>query len=964
MSATDPAQSVGASSDTRALPNGAVSADVIVALLLTLGSGYLYWRTMPPAVLDGDPGRWQYVCHTLGVSYPTGAPLLTLLGKAWTLLVPIGSMAYRINLMSVVFGAVFVGLTYLFLRKLVADRSAAVLGAMLFATLPTTWWWSVTIKTYALNLVFVNTAFLLLFRWSETRGESTLRWFAVAYGLSLTNHSTMLLLAPAFAAFILLTDGSILRSPRRLGILVVLMGLSFLITYTYIPIRGAMLWMSQSVESGLPWPVSVSRGLVSSEYYPSVRGFLNFLLATDYTQSLVSSWADVPRQLLTVYGDLVSREFGWAYVALGAIGCFWLLVRDFKKGVPVLLAYLAFPPMVVQYGQGTQAAFLLPSNLMLVAGIASAIAGVFRILRTVARKSQAGTSWRWAESAARLLVIAVFAFLIVVGAAARYPKMDRSQDYAVQNYWKRILRHPLEQNAGVLAHSGVLVPMWYFQLIEGERPDLFGLFPPDDQIVRRWLEAGHALYLAGPLEGWLPQAEEHYRLTPWGILVKIALPDSPDELDMVAPQRRTEVDFSGRLELIGYDLPGMAPSGEALPLRLYWRTTNRCAVDYLVSLRLVDASGRNVSVIEDRLVSAWYPARDIPVGRLVLGVYDLSAPIGLLPGDYEVRLAVHNPDTGESLSPAGQPAPSLLGRITVGEPVHPVASTYGLKHTADVLFGNTLRLIGYSVFPDVVTVGQGVSIEMLWQAEESPPDDLEFRVQWLDADGVVRKQSVVPPAQQRYPLSRWKADAFVRDWLVVNTPAELPGGRYSLRLGLSAADGRLLGWRHGWLPLPADEWFQLAAIEVMDRPRQFHAPSFVFSVGRRFADRIELLGFDLDPARLEPHESLALTLYWKALRSMETSYTVFVHLVDPQGHIRTQQDGVPAGGTLPTTGWVGGEIITDRHELRIDSGWPPGQYGLLVGLYDASTGLRLPVVPGNDDHVRLISLDYAAPDSP
>jgi len=937
--------------------------DAIIAIVVGLGAFYLYWRTMPPAVLDGDPGRWQYVCHVLGVSYPTGYPGLTLLGKLWTLLIPFGEMAYRINLMSVTLGALGAALSYLFLNSIAGDRAAAMLAIILFATLPTTWWWSISVKSYALNLVFVNACFLLLYRWAEDRQDSTLRWFAVVYGLSLTNHSTMVLFAPVFGLFVLLTDRSIVRSARRIGLLCLCLGLPLLI-YLYIPLRGSALWLAYGAEPGLPWPSSVSHGLISSEYEPSLKGFLSIVLAPHETKSLVANWSEVPQQLVTNYGELLSREMGWGYPLLGLLGMVRQLRKDPRKAVSVLLGYLAFPPFVVQYGHGMQAAFLLPSNLMVMAGVASAVAGLFEVPKFIAFRAQKSAGWKWIESVFRLLVIAVFAFLIVAGAAARYPRMDRSQDYAVQNYWKRILRHPLEQNAGILAHSGVLVPLWYFQLIEGERPDLFGLFPPDDSIVRRWLEAGHTLYLAGPLESWLPKAEEHYRLTPWGILVRIALPDSPNELDMVAPQQRMDVDFGGRLELMGYDLQNSALSGDSVHLRLYWRTTDLCPADYLVSLRLVDASGRSVSVVEDRLVSAWYPAREVPAGRLVLGVYDLPVPIGLLAGGYEVRLVVHNPDTGESLPPVGQPVPFLLGRVTVDEPVRPVANPNGLKYTADALFGNALRLIGYSVSPDVVRVGEGVTVEMLWQVAKTPPGDVEFWVQWLDANGIVRKQSSLPSAARRYPFSHWKAGALVRDWLAVNAPAELRGGRYILRLGLSAADGRLLGLRHGWLPLSAGEWFPLAEIEVLERPRQFSAPTFSFPVGRRFADCIELVGYDLDPLRLEPDVSLSLTLYWKALRTMETSYTVFVHLVDPQGQIRAQRDSVPAGGTLPTTGWLDGEIITDRYELQIGNDWPPGEYSLLVGLYDASSGVRLTVLPGQGDHVRLTSLEYAVTGSP
>jgi hypothetical protein len=71
---------------------------------------------------------------------------------------------------------------------------------------------------------------------------------------------------------------------------------------------------------------------------------------------------------------------------------------------------------------------------------------------------------------------------------------------------------------------------------------------------------------------------------------------------------------------------------------------------------------------------------------------------------------------------------------------------------------------------------------------------------------------------------------------------------------------------------------------------------------------------------------------------------VFTHLVDHAGGVRGGHDGIPAGGARPTSGWLAGEVVTDAHELRLDAGAPPGEYTLAVGLYDAASGLRLPLL--------------------
>jgi hypothetical protein len=44
----------------------------------------------------------------------------------------------------------------------------------------------------------------------------------------------------------------------------------------------------------------------------------------------------------------------------------------------------------------------------------------------------------------------------------------------------------------------------------------------------------------------------------------------------------------------------------------------------------------------------------------------------------------------------------------------------------------------------------------------------------------------------------------------------------------------------------------------------------------------------------------------------------------------------------PTSQWLAGEIVEDEHTLVTASSYEPGEYTLVVGMYDLSTGERLP----------------------
>jgi len=90
-----------------------------------------------------------------------------------------------------------------------------------------------------------------------------------------------------------------------------------------------------------------------------------------------------------------------------------------------------------------------------------------------------------------------------------------------------------------------------------------------------------------------------------------------------------------------------------------------------------------------------------------------------------------------------------------------------------------------------------------------------------------------------------------------------------------------------------------------------------------------------------PGDPLRLTLHWAATGTPEGDYSVFVHLLGPDGTLVAQQDNVPQGGTYPTFLWKPGERLDDTYEVVIPPGAPAGSYQLVAGMYDWRTGERL-----------------------
>lgn len=88
---------------------------------------------------------------------------------------------------------------------------------------------------------------------------------------------------------------------------------------------------------------------------------------------------------------------------------------------------------------------------------------------------------------------------------------------------------------------------------------------------------------------------------------------------------------------------------------------------------------------------------------------------------------------------------------------------------------------------------------------------------------------------------------------------------------------------------------------------------------------------------------LHFTLYWQALPPVRAEYSVAVHLLDDEGRRYGQSDNLhPAG--YPVTRWGAGQYGADRHELAIWPGAPPGEYTLMVQVYQPDSGQLLAVL--------------------
>jgi hypothetical protein len=175
------------------------------SLVTTLLALAVYWLTLAPdlawANAGSDGGELITAAVTLGIPHPSGYPLYVLLGKLFSWL-PLGAVAFRLNLFSAVCVAVAAGLvTAVNSDYRLPITAPAIAAGLTFAFAPLVWSQALISEVYGLNLLC-----LALFLWAllTARPEAAVlpqrrspSWLAGLFlGLSITTHLSSLLMLP------------------------------------------------------------------------------------------------------------------------------------------------------------------------------------------------------------------------------------------------------------------------------------------------------------------------------------------------------------------------------------------------------------------------------------------------------------------------------------------------------------------------------------------------------------------------------------------------------------------------------------------------------------------------------------------------------------------------------------------------------------------------------------------------
>ena len=413
----------------------------------------LYLHTMSPSVSVGDSGEFIAASGALALPHAPSYPLFTLLGKCAVTVEPFGNLAYRVNLATVLFGALTAASFLLLAWRTGLSPAPAALAALMLAFSGSLWEHSLGTEVFSLNGLFA--VWVLLASLGMGRREPPPRRAALAgflLGLGLGNHHTLILAAPAALAVFFLESGERGDGPAAASLMgtaaaFFTLGLSI---YIFLPVRSAL-------DPPLDWSNP-----------ENLKNFIRVLTRADYGTVSLALGEKLPRDLGSAWGQVwrylsgVGGEWTWAGLAAAVLGWAAWLRRAPRAALPFLVLFLSAGPGFLILGNlpfDAQSNGILPRFFLLPAiPMALAVGHFFQ--------SFASARPRWVLWAGVLLPAAVLW-------RGYGDKVFFRREFAALDYGKNLLR-TLPEGSVLFMDGGddTFYTLAYLTMAEKRRPDL------------------------------------------------------------------------------------------------------------------------------------------------------------------------------------------------------------------------------------------------------------------------------------------------------------------------------------------------------------------------------------------------------------------------------------------------------------------------------------------------------------
>ncbi len=266
-------------------------------------------------------------------------------------------------------------------------------------------------------------------------------------------------------------------------------------------------------------------------------------------------------------------------------------------------------------------------------------------------------------------------------------------------------------------------------------------------------------------------------------------------------------------------------------------------------------------------------------------------------------------------------------------------------------FGEQIRLLAYTAEPVQVQPGAASQLTLYEQARAPMARNYNVLLRLVGTDGeeIWRNEGWPWGA----PTSGWPVREVRPDGHTVVPPEDTPPGLYKLLLSFYDPETLETLPAQSLAGVPLGDAVAVATLQVGDAPAVEGTPW-------RFGDSIAIDGVALENEP-RPGGEITLRLNWESLARTATPYTLFTHLIGPDGAQVAGSDSPPLGGFAPTNLLLPSQRFADVVTLALPADAPAGAYRVQMGLYDSVSGARLPLTGAGESGDAATVLEFSLP---
>lgn len=606
------------------LPRPAIIGGVVAFVVLVL--------TLSPGILPADAGEYQVVAAEFGIAHPPGYPLYTLLSGTFARLIPLATMAWRVNLFSALIGALTVAVTVHMVRRETGNEWSGLLAGAVLLTATTFWMTSTQASIRPLTVLF--TALMLeaalAYRTRHAAplpndGRFALLRFGLAAGFGVAHHGSIFFIGLIFALWMALAGW---RHWRQWWIAPAA-ALTGLLPIVYLPLR--------------------SGAFLAPEYITTLDGLRYHVLAEGFAGDMFAlARPDLLADRVQVMIEVFRLQWPLVILVLAAVGLIVTLVRDRWLGSMLLVALAVHTFVAGTYRAPQIVEYTLPAYLVLAVLISNG--------RAVARPYKPYMDGSFVP----VIFAALTLFGVMAGFERGWTTMRRLASLEEARIMTERVLDQADDGTIILSNWHRVTPIWYLQQVEDKGRD------------------NPAYYVASsgrfntPMDEWAAAISEN--MVGDAVVVTQHFPETfrflpyTIENDVVRQQPRPAgtaepIYRAGPAALTGADIPAAAHSGETGSITLDWHLDQ--AVDFGTLTGYIHLG----AVDSPPLAQLDLPFQVNAPGRVRIR-YDLFIPPTVPPGTWPVFAGAYGPDGG--------PPRVQIGTIDVGPAAYPLPTQHPL----------------------------------------------------------------------------------------------------------------------------------------------------------------------------------------------------------------------------------------------------------------------------------------------